>query len=193
MRLVALALSIPAMFIAMGVAALLAPNCVSASLAVAYLVLTPLIYYARPFAFRPKYFAISLLVFTGLWGLELVLQPLLRQYDSLLQVFIQTLSTCPQWKLYFSASAVVLAPLVEETIFRAMLYTELEKRAGQLVGYVGNSLIFAAVHGAAALLPLYFAYGLVLTYAFKKGGIAASMALHGLNNLVALLPILLGG
>jgi membrane protease YdiL (CAAX protease family) len=181
------------MFIAMGVTALLAPSCVSASLAVAYLVLTPLIYYARPFTFRPKYFAVSLLIFTGLWGLELFLQPLLRQYDSLLQAFIQTLSTCPHWEIYFFVSAVVLAPLVEETIFRAMLYTELEKRAGRLVGYVGNSLIFAAIHGTAALLPLYFAYGLVLTYAFKKGGIAASMALHGLNNLIALFLILPDG
>lgn len=193
MRPVVLALSLPAMFIAMGMTALLMPNCVSASLAASYLVLTPVVYYARPFAFRLKYFALSLSMFLGLWGVELLAQPLVRQYDALLQAFIQALSTCPHWKIYLFASAVMLAPLVEETIFRVMLYTELEKRAGPLVGYIGNSLIFAAVHGAASLLPLYFAYGLVLTYAFKKGGVASSMALHGLNNFVALLPILLRG
>lgn len=190
MRLLILALSLPIMFTAMGFAALLLPQCgIPASLAAAYLALIPVVYYAKPFKIKPKYFAISLLMFAGVWAVELALEPLLSRYNAMTEALLQLLAQCPQWKIYFFITAVVLAPLVEETIFRAMLYAELEKRAGALVGYVGNSLAFAAVHGLPYLIPLYFVYGVILTFAFKRGGVVSAMALHGINNFLALLPL----
>ncbi|MFN3804207.1 MAG: lysostaphin resistance A-like protein [Pyrobaculum sp.] len=188
MRLVALAISIPIAVIAMGFTMVLNPTCgFPASLVTAYLVLTPLVYYARPhlaFAVRP--FAVAFLLMAALWAVELVLPPLL---EDLLRGVIELSSRCPQWKTYFFIGAVVLAPLVEEVVFRVILYTELEKRVGPRVGYVGNSLAFAVLHGYFPLLPIYFAYGLVLTYAFRKGGYLAAVALHSINNLLAFISL----
>ncbi len=192
MRLVVIALALPLMFITMGLAALSIPHCnLPASMAAAYLILLPITYYAKDYLYlRPKYFLVALAMFTGVWAVELALEPLLRDYSILVEALTQVMSSCPQWKLYFVVTAVVLAPVVEEVLFRVLLYTELEKRAGPLVGYVGNSLAFALVHGLPALLPLYFLYGIILTYAFRRGGAVSAIALHGLNNLLATITIL---
>jgi len=191
MRLVVIALALPLMFIAMGLAALFIPYCsLPASMAAAYLVLLPLAYYAKGYLYlRPRHFLVALAMFGGVWAVELALEPLLRDYSLLVEALAQAMSSCPQWRLYFIITAVVLAPVVEEVLFRALLYTELEKRAGPLVGYVGNSLAFALVHGLPALLPLYFLYGIILTYAFRKSGVVAAIALHGLNNFLATMTI----
>ncbi|ABL88305.1 Abortive infection protein [Pyrobaculum islandicum DSM 4184] len=191
-RLVILALSMPIMFIAMGIAAFVVPICgAPIAIATAYLVLTPVVYYTRGYPmFRLRYFIVSLLMMVVIWALEAAAEPYLREYSRAIQIFIQAMSVCPQWKAYFITTALVLAPLVEETLFRALLYVELEKRAGAVAGYAGSSLAFAMAHGASMLIPLYFALGVVLTYAFKRGGIVSAVVLHSLNNLLALAPII---
>jgi membrane protease YdiL (CAAX protease family) len=192
MRLVVIALALPLMLTAMGLAALLVPYCnLPVSMAAAYLVLLPVAYYAKDYLYlRPKYFLTAFAMLAGVWAVQLALEPLLRGYSVLTEALVQAMSSCPHWRLYFVVTAVVLAPVVEETLFRVVLYTELERRAGPLVGYVGNSLAFAMVHGLPALLPLYFLYGVILTYAFRKGGFVSAAALHGLNNLLAIVAII---
>ncbi|MEZ0319162.1 MAG: CPBP family intramembrane glutamic endopeptidase [Pyrobaculum sp.] len=192
MRLLLLALALPAMFIASGATILLIPDCgFAASLVTAYLVLTPLLYTVRnSLVFKPRGLLKPLAVFGALWGAELLLSPYLSQYNALMKFLIEVLSTCAHWEVYFFAASVLLAPIVEETIFRGMLHQEIEKRLGVLAGYVGNSMAFAVLHGLPSLIPLYFAYGLALTYAFKKGGLLSSMFLHGVNNLLAFFAIL---
>jgi hypothetical protein len=192
MRLIAVALALPLMFIAMGLAALLVPYCnLPASMAAAYLVLLPVAYYAKDYLYlRLKYFLAAFAMLAGVWAVELALEPLLRGYSVLMEALVQAMSSCPHWRLYFVTTAVVLAPIVEETLFRVVLFTELERRAGPLVGYVGNSLAFALVHGLPALLPLYFLYGVIFTYAFRKAGFVSAAALHGLNNLLATIAII---
>ncbi|MCI4447330.1 MAG: CPBP family intramembrane metalloprotease [Pyrobaculum sp.] len=186
MRLVVIALALPAMFIAMGLAALFIPYCgLPSSMVAAYLVLLPLVRYAKDYLYlRLRYFGAALLAFGAVWALEAALEPLLRDYRSSLDFLIQAMSTCPQWRSYLFVTAVILAPVVEEVLFRVLLYTELEKRAGPLVGYVGNSLAFALLHGLPTLLPLYFIYGVILTYAFRRGGIISAIVLHGVNNFL---------
>lgn len=191
MRLLLLALALPAMFITLGVTILLMPSCgFAASLVTAYLVLTPLLYAVRNLlVLRPIGLVKPLALLAALWGVEMLLRPYLGQYDTLMRALVELLSTCAHWETYFFASSVLLAPIVEEAIFRGLLYQEIEKRLGRLAGYVGNSMAFAVVHGLPGLIPLYFAYGLVLTYAFRKGGLLSSMFLHGANNLLAFLAI----
>jgi len=186
MRLVVIAFALPAMFIAMGLAALFIPYCgLSSSMVAAYLVLLPLVRYAKDHLYlRLRYFMVALLAFGAIWALEAALEPLLRDYRSSLDFLIQAMSTCPQWRVYLFVTAVILAPIVEEVLFRVLLYTELEKRAGPLVGYVGNSLAFALLHGLPTLLPLYFIYGVILTYAFRRGGVISAVVLHGANNFL---------
>jgi membrane protease YdiL (CAAX protease family) len=192
MRLVVIALALPLMLTAMGLAALLVPYCnLPVSMAAAYLVLLPVAYYAKDYLYlRLKYFLAAFAMLAGIWAVQLALEPLLRDYSVLMEALVQAMSSCPHWILYFVVTAVVLAPVVEETLFRVVLYTELERRAGPLVGYVGNSLAFALVHGLPTLLPLYFLYGVIFTYAFRKGGFVSAATLHGLNNLLATVAII---
>ncbi|MEM1924614.1 MAG: type II CAAX endopeptidase family protein [Pyrobaculum sp.] len=187
MRLVVLALSIPVMFIAAGLAALAFPQCgVAAAFVFGYVALTPVVYFARPIRLRVKYLPHSLAVFAPVVALGFFTSQFF-EYSDLVETFIATMSKCPEWRAYFFLGAVVLAPVVEEAIFRAILYNELEKRGGVLVGYVGNSMAFAIIHGLPAFIPIYLLYGLALTYVYKRAGLGASILLHSLNNFLAYL------
>ncbi|BAS11843.1 CAAX amino terminal protease family protein [Arthrobacter sp. Hiyo8] len=54
--------------------------------------------------------------------------------------------------------SLLVAPIVEETLFRGLLYPMLRKRTGAVVAAVLSSLLFAAMHGnavqAVAVIPL---------------------------------------
>ncbi len=190
MRLAVLALSLPVMFTAMGLAMLWLPHCqLPASITLAYLTLTPIVYYARRrLYFSISVFAKSLAGFAALWAIQTAWPTFDVEY---MRRVIQTLSAgCPNWEIYLFTSAVVLAPFVEEALFRVVLYGELEKRVGVLGGYLANSLAFAVVHGIPQALHVYFAMGLLLTHAYRKGGYLTAVALHSVNNLLASISLL---
>lgn len=174
---------LPAMFIAGGAAALLFGPCgPPAALVAFYLAAVPALIPTKGlWRLRPRALAWGLPAMAALWALEALL-PLPHPW------WLQALaSSCPLGRPALYAAAVALAPPVEEGIFRGLLYTELERRAGPAVGYVASSMAFAAIHGAPALVPLYFAVGLLLTHVFRRGGLAASALLHAANNLLALI------
>jgi len=191
MRTAVVALLPPLALMAGGIAAMYTPKCgLAAAIIVAYLLMMPLAYYARPYVARDlRRAAVAAASMAALWALQYALAPFLGQYD-VTNLIVSMLSTCDKWKIYLTLSAVVLASAAEEALFRGILFQELEKRAGLAVAYVGSALAFAAAHGLPALIPLYFAYGLVLTHAFRGGGLLFAALLHGVNNLLALYPIL---
>lgn len=89
--------------------------------------------------------------------------------------------------------ACIVAPLVEETMFRGVLYRQLRdatERVGHgfsvLVSALVVSFVFAAIHpqgfvALPALMTLAFAFALVREW---RGTLFPSMVAHGLNNLV---------
>ena len=80
-------------------------------------------------------------------------------------------------------TAVIVAPICEEVVFRGYLYPVLKKFNGLWVGAVVSALIFSAAHGSmSALLPL-FIFGLALVYLYERtGSIWAPMVVHFLFN-----------
>jgi membrane protease YdiL (CAAX protease family) len=72
---------------------------------------------------------------------------------------------------------VVLAPLAEELVFRAVPFALLPPAAAWIFAVV----VFGAMHASNALLAS--AYGLSLALMYRGGGYAASACLHALNNL----------
>ncbi|HEY0101736.1 MAG TPA: CPBP family intramembrane glutamic endopeptidase, partial [Pyrinomonadaceae bacterium] len=57
------------------------------------------------------------------------------------------------------AMAVLTAPLVEEVVYRGVLYPALQRRIGMHLGVVGVMLVFAAIH-----FPQYYPnYGAIST------------------------------
>jgi membrane protease YdiL (CAAX protease family) len=96
--------------------------------------------------------------------------------------------------------ASVVAPLVEETMFRGVLYRHLReasRRLGTVASFLVSatvvSFLFAVIHpqgllGVPLLMPLAFGFALAREW---RGSLAASMVGHGLNNgLVFLFTIL---
>ena len=85
---------------------------------------------------------------------------------------------------------VFAAPICEEVCFRGMLFGGLRQRLPRLAAALISGLIFGALHattGVSAVPPL-IVFGVVLAFLYEKtGSILPGIALHMLNNSVALL------
>jgi len=80
--------------------------------------------------------------------------------------------------------AVLMAPLVEETIFRGFIYPVVARRFGRGVGIVATGTLFGLLHasqlwGGWTQIALLVFVGIVFTYARAvKGTVVASYLLH---------------
>ena len=92
--------------------------------------------------------------------------------------------------------ASVVAPIVEETMFRGVLYRHMREATGPLgrgwsviLSALVVSFVFAALHPQGWLaVPLLMALAIGFTAAREwRGSLVPSMAIHALNNGVALL------
>jgi membrane protease YdiL (CAAX protease family) len=89
-------------------------------------------------------------------------------------------------------SALLLAPLGEELLFRGQLFRRLAARAGLPAAYVTTALLFAAIHlnlqgfVVYAWLAVVFARVYVVT-----GRLGAAVAVHFGNNAITLAALLL--
>jgi len=87
--------------------------------------------------------------------------------------------------------AVIVAPIVEETFFRGMLYTALRSRLGVWWSSLISGVFFAAVHPTlpGGFLPI-LTLGIVLAILREKtGSLLPSIICHGANNAVALVLV----
>ena len=89
-----------------------------------------------------------------------------------------------QYFLIFSI--VVASPIIEEVIFRGLLWSFLKKYFNESKVFVIVSLLFAAIHldflHIVGLLPASFLFG---WFRYKTGDIKASLLCHMSNNLIA--------
>jgi len=82
----------------------------------------------------------------------------------------------------------VLAPLVEETLFRGVLYQLLRNKLPVSVAAVVSAAIFAAAHAIPIIFPVLFITGVALALTFEYcHSIYGSALLHGLVNGVNIL------
>ncbi|HWT06690.1 MAG TPA: type II CAAX endopeptidase family protein [Xanthomonadales bacterium] len=80
-------------------------------------------------------------------------------------------------------SLVVIVPIVEEIVFRGLLFGALAGRLGVLASAVITALLFGAVHGDLVLFPTLAAMGFVTALAYAAtGNLWVAIALHALNN-----------
>lgn len=84
--------------------------------------------------------------------------------------------------------AGVLAPLVEETLFRGVIFGSLQAYFGKWTAAVISAVIFSALHFQAYGFFPRFVLGMVLIYLYDKyKSLYPSVGLHALNNIVATL------
>lgn len=92
--------------------------------------------------------------------------------------------------------SVVMAPFVEEIIFRGFIFRSVQARWGTLVGVLVSSFVFAGSHFYSVNGTIHvFLYGLLFCWVYQRTGkLAASMFIHAGSNLaVTLLAHFSGG
>ncbi len=83
--------------------------------------------------------------------------------------------------------AAGVAPVVEEIIFRGVLYGWLRRFLGPAVAIVLSALVFGAVHGIPQLVPALAVQGAVLALVYERTrSLWPSIVLHGVFNAVML-------
>jgi membrane protease YdiL (CAAX protease family) len=82
-------------------------------------------------------------------------------------------------------SLVVIAPIVEEIVFRGLLFGALAGRLGVLGSAVITALLFGAVHGDPVLFPSLAAIGFIGALAYAAtGNLWVSIILHASSNAI---------
>jgi membrane protease YdiL (CAAX protease family) len=99
--------------------------------------------------------------------------------------------------LLLMGMAVLVAPLVEETVFRGYLYPLFAKSLGIIPGIVVTGFLFGLMHGAQLgwtwrLVLLLSFVGIIFTFARARSGtVVASFLLHlGYNSMIAVSAII---
>lgn len=107
----------------------------------------------------------------------------------------------------YTFTAVIFAPIVEEILFRGVLYQELRNKNNYWVPIIISSLSFGLIHTLPMFLMsnnyseflfliVYTMMGYLITRAYEKTGtIWASIGVHFMNNLIATIMVIstLGG
>jgi membrane protease YdiL (CAAX protease family) len=88
-------------------------------------------------------------------------------------------------------SAVLLAPLTEELLFRHMFFRRLLHRAGPTLAWILPALAFALAHWNLVGVTIYVWLGLVFAYSYLLSGrLWVAMAVHAGHNAFALSMLL---
>ena len=97
------------------------------------------------------------------------------------------------WSLFFLLLlAVVVAPLVEEALFRGILLPVLMKKMGLGTAVVVSSLFFAVIHQHLPSMAPLFILAVVLAMLYiHSGSLWAPIVLHGIFNGVSICILLL--
>lgn len=84
-------------------------------------------------------------------------------------------------------AAVVMAPVLEEIVFRGLVYTRLKKGMPAIVAAIIASFAFGLCHGTAIWIIYATALGLVMTWVFEKyQSLTASILFHFSFNTMGL-------
>ena len=130
------------------------------------------------------------------WILVIVAENFLPHDPSVNQKMVEELTH--NQPLFSFFMVVVFAPLTEELTFRGMLarfvFPQQDNIKQTAIFLLVSSLIFALVHfpGTPLQFLVYASLGFSMGLAYiSKGGLAYSIALHALNNLIAFLMIVM--
>lgn len=134
-----------------------------------------------------------------LWGcgLSLLVAIASAQMKTPDNVPMEELFKYRQTALLFMAMAVLVAPLVEETLFRGYLYPLFARSFGVIPGILITGVLFGLMHGYQlgwtwSLVSMLILVGIVFTTVrARTGSVLASYLMHlGYNSLISIFAIL---
>lgn len=128
-----------------------------------------------------------------LWGCVLifvtgiVIEPLLDLFPSAYLDFVNQSIGTGGWSILMT---VVLAPIMEETLFRGLIQGAITERDGATRGILLSALLFGVIHVIPQQVINAFLIGIILGYIyFRTRSLITVMLLHALNNGVAYLML----
>lgn len=87
-------------------------------------------------------------------------------------------------------AGAVAAPVVEEFLFRGLLFPYLRARKGVTFAVLASAALFAALHFVPPLIPALFVFGIVQALVvYRLKSIYPAIALHALNNAILLIAV----
>lgn len=113
--------------------------------------------------------------------------------QKIVQFFIDAAQHSNRWSVIATVSiGILVAPLMEEFLFRGYIYGTLRRHLGPELAMLLNAALFAAIHVSVPVLPALFVLAICLTLAYEAtGSLLVPMAMHALFNAVTLLGIVL--
>ena len=95
-------------------------------------------------------------------------------------------------RLCFGAAAILVAPVVEEVLFRGILYRTIKQQGHPMLGLFLSSLLFGAIHAnLMTLIPLAFLAAVLALLYDRTNNLMAPILAHSLFNAVNLFIFLL--
>jgi membrane protease YdiL (CAAX protease family) len=93
-------------------------------------------------------------------------------------------------KLILAMEIIVIAPIVEEFVFRYFLYDKvLGPKMPLYIAAIFSAAFFTVMHFNVSGVPTFFGLGLFCTYLYQKKGYWAAVIAHAASNLITLLFI----
>ncbi|MCA9708246.1 MAG: CPBP family intramembrane metalloprotease [Myxococcales bacterium] len=95
--------------------------------------------------------------------------------------------------IVLAVSALLLAPVAEEWLFRRLLFVRVRSTSGRWIAYGMSALCFAAIHNNPAGIVIYLWLGLVFAAVLERTGrLWAAIAVHLGNNAYVLAMLFFG-
>jgi hypothetical protein len=124
----------------------------------------------------------------------------LESYEQVAVKYLKTTLDTPALTVLALVSIVIIAPVVEEFLFRGALQTYFKRRFQPRTAIVLASTCFSLFHfspeqgfGNLSLIPSLFVFGCFLGYIYERqGSLYASIGLHMAFNFVSSVRILFG-
>lgn len=132
-----------------------------------------------------KYFILYLLIVSGI--------QLISNY---LNLNVPGIGQAPDYNTIFSElntiqlfiSVVILAPIVEEILFRGLIYKAIN--GSYKLKIILNSLVFAFIHFQFEIVVQLFILSLIISYIrYKTDNINAAIIFHAFNNLITFIAL----
>ncbi|MCC8034370.1 MAG: CPBP family intramembrane metalloprotease [Rikenellaceae bacterium] len=130
-----------------------------------------------------------------LWGLVLVIitsmviEPLLEIFPN---EYLEKMYSSVGRGGWAMLTTIVMAPLLEEILFRGILQQNLTGGFGKLKGILMASAVFGLIHMIPQQAINAFFIGIILGYLYvRSGSLVTPIIIHALNNAIAFLVLIL--
>lgn len=124
-----------------------------------------------------------------LWGVVVllasgvVIEPLLELFPSAPYEAVQQTIGLGGWAIM---STVVAAPILEEILFRGVIFESCRERLGKGGAVLLSALLFGLIHGIPVQIVNAFVVGLILGYIYlRTRSLMSVIVLHAINNGLA--------